>query len=96
MLQIKDIDVYYGSIHALKKLSLEVEKGSIVTLIGANGAGKTTTLNTISGILRPRNGTIIYKGIDIARWPQKRWQDWGSPRYLKDDVFSNHDSGGEP
>jgi len=67
MLQIKDIDVYYGSIHALKKLSLEVEKGSIVTLIGANGAGKTTTLNTISGILRPRNGTIIYKGIDITR-----------------------------
>ncbi len=67
MLQIKDIDVYYGSIHALKKLSLEVEQGSIVTLIGANGAGKTTTLNTISGILRPRNGTIIYKGTDITK-----------------------------
>ena len=67
MLQIKDIDVYYGSIHALKKLSLEVEQGSIVTLIGANGAGKTTTLNTISGILRPRNGAIIYKGTDITK-----------------------------
>lgn len=67
MLQIKDIDVYYGSIHALKKLSLEVEQGSIVTLIGANGAGKTTTLNTISGILRPRNGTIMYKGTDITK-----------------------------
>lgn len=67
LLQIKDIDVYYGSIHALKKLSLEVEQGSIVTLIGANGAGKTTTLNTISGILRPRNGTIMYKGTDITK-----------------------------
>ena len=67
MLQIKDIDVYYGSIHALKKLTLQVEQGSIVTLIGANGAGKTTTLNTISGILRPRNGTIIYKGTDITK-----------------------------
>jgi len=72
MLQIKDIDVYYGSIHALKKLSLEVEQGSIVTLIGANGAGKTTTLNTISGILRPRNGTIIYKGTDITKVPPEK------------------------
>ncbi|MEQ8201095.1 MAG: ABC transporter ATP-binding protein [Syntrophomonadaceae bacterium] len=67
MLQIKNIDVYYGSIHALKKLSLDVEQGSIVTLIGANGAGKTTTLNTISGILRPKNGTIMYKGTDITK-----------------------------
>ncbi len=67
MLQIKDIDVFYGSIHALKKMSLEVEQGTIVTLIGANGAGKTTTLNTISGILRPKNGTIIYKGTDITK-----------------------------
>ena len=72
MLQIKDIDVYYGSIHALKKLSLEVEQGSIVTLIGANGAGKTTTLKTISGILRPRNGTIIYKGTDITKVPPEK------------------------
>ncbi len=67
MLQITDIDVYYGSIHALKRLSLEVEQGTIVTLIGANGAGKTTTLNTISGLLRPKNGTITYKGIDLAK-----------------------------
>jgi len=53
-------------------LSLEVEQGSIVTLIGANGAGKTTTLNTISGILRPRNGTIIYKGTDITKVPPEK------------------------
>lgn len=67
MLQVKEIDVFYGSIHALKKMSLEVPQGSIVTLIGANGAGKTTTLNTISGILRPKSGTITYKGIDITK-----------------------------
>lgn len=67
MLKIKDIDVYYGAIHALKKMSLEVEQGSIVTLIGANGAGKTTTLKTISGILRPRSGSILFKDIDISK-----------------------------
>ena len=67
MLQVKDIDVYYGAIHALKKMSLEVEQGSIVTLIGANGAGKTTTLKTISGILRPRSGSVFFKDIDISK-----------------------------
>lgn len=67
MLQVKDINVYYGAIHALKKLSLEVEQGSIVTLIGANGAGKTTTLKTISGILRPRTGSVFFKDIDISK-----------------------------
>jgi len=67
VLQIKEIDVYYGAIHALKKLSLEVEQGTIVTLIGANGAGKTTTLKTISGILRPKSGTITYKGKEITK-----------------------------
>lgn len=67
MLEVKEIEVYYGAIHALKKLSLEVEQGTIVTLIGANGAGKTTTLKTISGILRPKNGTVTYKGTDITK-----------------------------
>jgi branched-chain amino acid transport system ATP-binding protein len=67
VLKIKEIDVYYGAIHALKKMSLEVERGTIVTLIGANGAGKTTTLKSISGILRPKNGTITYKGNDITK-----------------------------
>lgn len=67
MLQVKEIDVYYGAIHALKKLSLEVEQGKIVTLIGANGAGKTTTLKTISGLLRPVSGTITYKGVDLTK-----------------------------
>lgn len=67
MLKVNEIDVYYGAIHALKKLSLEVEQGTIVTLIGANGAGKTTTLKTISGILRPKSGTITYNGKDITK-----------------------------
>lgn len=67
MLRVNDVDVYYGAIHALKTLSLEVEQGSIVTLIGANGAGKTTTLKTISGILRPRSGSVFFKDIDISK-----------------------------
>lgn len=67
MLQVKNIDVYYGAIHALKNMSLEVEQGSIVTLIGANGAGKTTTLKTISGLLRPRNGSVFFKDIEVSK-----------------------------
>ena len=60
MLEVKDIDVYYGAIHALKKLSIKVEQGSIVTLIGANGAGKTTTLKTISEIGRASCRERVY------------------------------------
>lgn len=67
MLAVKDIDVYYGAIHALKKLSVNVEQGTIVTLIGANGAGKSTTLKTISGITRPKSGSITFKNEDITR-----------------------------
>jgi len=67
VLKVNEIDVYYGAIHALKKMSLDVEQGTIVTLIGANGAGKTTTLKTISGILRPKSGTITYKDKDITK-----------------------------
>jgi branched-chain amino acid transport system ATP-binding protein len=67
VLKVKGIDVYYGAIHALKNLSLEVEEGSIVTLIGANGAGKTTTLKSISGILRPTSGSILFKGQELVK-----------------------------
>lgn len=69
MLRIDNINVYYGAIHALKNVSLEVEAGAIVTLIGANGAGKTTTLKTISGILRPRSGSVIFENRDITKLP---------------------------
>ncbi|BBW97418.1 ABC transporter ATP-binding protein [Geobacillus sp. FSL W8-0032] len=66
MLNVNGIDVFYGNIHALKGVSLEVNKGEIVTLIGANGAGKTTLLKTISGLLKPKNGDIVYEGASIA------------------------------
>lgn len=60
MLSVNNLDVYYGNIHALKDVSLEVNEGEIVTLIGANGAGKTTLLKTVSGLLKPKRGTILY------------------------------------
>jgi len=66
MLKIKDVNVYYGAIHALKNISFEVKKGEVVTLIGANGAGKSTTLRTISGLLKPTNGNILFEGKDIS------------------------------
>ncbi|KNY27866.1 ABC transporter ATP-binding protein [Pseudobacteroides cellulosolvens] len=65
MLEIKNLDVYYGVIHALKDISIQVNEGEIVTLIGANGAGKTTTLRTISGLIKPKNGTILFNGENI-------------------------------
>lgn len=67
MLKINDIDVYYGTIHALKGVDFHVEQGEIVTLIGANGAGKTTTLRTISGLMRPKRGEIHFKGENITK-----------------------------
>ena len=65
LLRVNDIHVYYGAIHAIKGISLEVYENEIVTLIGANGAGKTTTLNTISGLLKPRQGSIELNGVPI-------------------------------
>ena len=61
MLRVDGINVYYGSIHAIKNVSFDVYQGEIVTLIGANGAGKSTTLNTIAGILKPRTGTVTFE-----------------------------------
>lgn len=69
MLEVKDINVYYGAIHAIKGISLSVEEGEIVTLIGANGAGKSTTLRTISGLLKPKTGEINFLGKNIAGVP---------------------------
>jgi branched-chain amino acid transport system ATP-binding protein len=66
MLKIKDIDVFYGNIHALKGVSLEINEGEIVTLIGANGAGKSTLLKTISGLLKPKKGEVSFEGGSIA------------------------------
>ena len=69
MLKIDNLHVYYGAIHAIKGVSLEVNQGEIVTLIGANGAGKSTTLRTISGLLKPKEGTIAFEGQPIGGVP---------------------------
>ena len=69
ILKVDDINVYYGSIHAIKGISFEVNQGEIVTLIGANGAGKSTTLNTISGLLRSKTGSDSFLGEDLGRVP---------------------------
>lgn len=69
LLEVKDIQVYYGMINALKGVSFEVNEGEIVALIGANGAGKTTTLHTITGLLSAKSGQILYEGKDISKIP---------------------------
>ncbi len=69
MLEIKDLEVYYGMIQAIKGISFEVNEGEVIALIGANGAGKTTTLHTISGLIAPKKGSIIFEGQDITRIP---------------------------
>ena len=72
MLKVNDINVYYGSIHAIKGVSFEVNEGEIVTLIGANGAGKSTTLNTVAGLLKPRSGAITFEGQQVAGMPASK------------------------
>ena len=67
LLSVENVHSYYGNIQALKGVSLTVEKGEIVSLIGGNGAGKTTTLRTIAGLIRPRSGAVIFNGTDIAK-----------------------------
>jgi branched-chain amino acid transport system ATP-binding protein len=67
MLKLEDVNVHYGEVRALKGISLEINEGELVTLLGANGAGKSTALMTISGILRPRSGHVIFEGHDLTR-----------------------------
>ena len=69
MLEVKNLEVYYGVIQALKGVSFEVNQGEIIALIGANGAGKTTTLHTITVLLKAKNGSIVYNGTDVTRTP---------------------------
>jgi branched-chain amino acid transport system ATP-binding protein len=69
MLEVHDVHAYYGNIHALKGISITVDEGEIVTLIGANGAGKTTTLKSISGLLKPKQGKVILEGEDLEPFP---------------------------
>ncbi len=72
LLEVENLNVYYGAIHALQGVSFNVEEGEIVTLIGANGAGKSTTLRTISGLLRSRGGQVKFKGMDITMMPAQQ------------------------
>src|SRR5919201_3077733 len=72
VLEVTDLVVSYGQIEAVKGVSFRVEEGQVVALIGANGAGKTTTLNAISGLHRPRRGSIKFRGEEISRWPPHR------------------------
>ncbi len=69
MLEVQNINVYYGLIHALRDVSFEVGKGEVVALIGANGAGKTTTLHTVTGLLGAKSGTVTFEGQDITKKP---------------------------
>jgi branched-chain amino acid transport system ATP-binding protein len=72
LLDVKDLHVYYGAIHALQGISFHIEEGEIVSLIGANGAGKSTTLRTLSGLIRPRSGNIFFKGEEITTTPAEQ------------------------
>ena len=69
MLEIKDLEVYYGVIQAIKGISFDVNEGEVIALIGANGAGKTTTLQTITGMLSAKKGSILFEGTDITKVP---------------------------
>ena len=69
MLEVNDIQVYYGMIQAIKGVSFHVDAGEVIALIGANGAGKTTILHTISGLLTPKTGNVIFEGSDITKIP---------------------------
>ena len=79
MLEVRDIHTYYGNIEALKGISLTVEEGECVTLIGSNGAGKSTTLRSISGLTPPRTGDIVFQGENITRTPPAESSSSGSP-----------------
>ena len=69
MLEVRDLQVYYGMIHAIKGISFDVNQGEVIALIGANGAGKTTTLHTITGLLAPKSGSVVFEGKDITKVP---------------------------
>ena len=69
MLEVKDLEVYYGMIQAIKGISFHVDKGEVIALIGANSAGKTTTLHTVTGLLSPKSGHVIFEGKDITKVP---------------------------
>ncbi len=109
MLALEDVHSFYGNIHALKGISLEVREGELVSLIGANGAGKSTTLRTVSGLLAPRSGRVRFEGADIAgerpgiivrrgiaHCPEERkiWPEMTVLEHLEIGAFTRRDAGG--
>lgn len=77
MLEVKELQVYYGVIQALKGVSFEVNQGEVIALIGANGAGKTTTLHTLTGLLPAKHGSIVFEGVDITKMPAHKIVEMG-------------------
>ena len=77
MLEVKELQVYYGVIQALKDVSFEVNQGEVIALIGANGAGKTTTLHTLTGLLPSKHGSIVFEGVDITKMPAHKIVEMG-------------------
>ena len=77
MLKVENLDVFYGDAQALDDVSLEIEEGAIVAIVGANGAGKTSLIRTIAGMHKPARGRILYHGLDIAGWPSHKVCDLG-------------------
>ena len=95
LLKVEDIHVYYGSIHAIKGVSFEVNEGEIVTLIGANGAGKSTTLNTISGLLKPRSGSIVFEDKNIVGIGASKIVSLGMALYIRREVAKEAQASGQ-
>ena len=77
MLEVKDLEVYYGMIQALKGISFQVNEGEVIALIGANGAGKTTTLHTVSGLLTPKHGSVTFEGTELTKIPAHKIVELG-------------------
>ena len=77
MLEVRDLEVNYGSINAIKKISFDVNEGEVIALIGANGAGKTTTLHTITGLLKAKSGSVMFEGKDLLRTPPHKIVEMG-------------------
>ena len=72
MLRVENLDVFYGDVQALDSVSLDIDEGAIVAIVGANGAGKTTLIRSLAGMQPPARGRIVFRGVDIARWPSHR------------------------
>ena len=83
MLEVKDLEVYYGMIQAIKGISFEVNQGEVIALIGANGAGKTTTLHTITGLLSPKKGSVMFEGTDITKVPAHKIVSMGRTKSFR-------------